>query len=97
MVRLGALLRKPHDAIYALMLPFRDSSFVLRVECEERGLTGVCEAVVLAEFLKLGRTTWSDGAPVYMIRVERSRFGTSQKMKHTTPNFRTIRSRACAA
>ncbi len=41
MVRLGALLRKPHDAIYALMPPFRDFSFVLTVECEERGLTGV--------------------------------------------------------
>jgi hypothetical protein len=54
MVRLGALLRKPHDAIYALTLPFRDFSFVPRVECEERGRTGVREAVVLAEFLKVG-------------------------------------------
>jgi hypothetical protein len=56
MVRLGALLGKPHDAIYidALMLPFRGFRFVLRVECEERGLTGVREAVVLAEFLKVG-------------------------------------------
>jgi hypothetical protein len=92
MVRLGALRRKPHDAIYAVTLPFRDFSSLLRVECEERGLTGVREAVVLAEFLRV-RSDDMEGCAA----CERSRFGTSQKMKNTTPNFRTIRSRACAA
>jgi len=30
-------------------LPFRDFSFVLKIRCEERGVTGVLKAVLLDE------------------------------------------------
>jgi hypothetical protein len=38
----------------ALCLPFRDFSFVLKIQCEERGTTGVRETVLLNEKLKSG-------------------------------------------
>ena len=50
--------RKPRGTIYlaSLTLPFRDFSLVLRAQCEEHGITGVREAVLLDELL-----THSDG------------------------------------
>ena len=35
-------------------MPFRDCSFVLKIQCEERGVTGVREAVLLDEKLGSG-------------------------------------------
>jgi hypothetical protein len=45
--------RKPHGSIYvaSLTLPFHDFSFVLKAQCEERGMTGIREAMVLPEVL----------------------------------------------
>jgi len=38
----------------SLTLPFRDFSFVLKIQCEERGVTGMREAVLLDETLGSG-------------------------------------------
>jgi len=40
--------------IASLILPFRDFSFVLKAQCEERGLTGMREAVVFADSMSAG-------------------------------------------
>jgi hypothetical protein len=40
-----------------LTLPFRDFSYVLEVRCEERGWTGMREAVILDRLLKTGDVT----------------------------------------
>jgi hypothetical protein len=51
--------RKPHGTVYlgSVTLPFRDFSFVLKVQAGEVGMTGMREAVVLDEAL---RTSLSD-------------------------------------
>jgi hypothetical protein len=38
----------------SFIFPFRDFSFVLKVQCEERGITGVREAVIVDEKLASG-------------------------------------------
>jgi hypothetical protein len=52
--------QQPHGMTYigSLLLPFRDFSFVVKVQCEERGTTGVREAIVLAEAMSDGRVTF---------------------------------------
>jgi len=54
--------RRPAGVTYlgSLTLPFRDFSFVLKVECNEAGITGQREAVVLNEMLASGRVTLGD-------------------------------------
>jgi len=41
----------------SLLLPFRDFSFVVKVQCHERGLTGVRDSVILDEAVAVGRVT----------------------------------------
>jgi hypothetical protein len=48
----------------AFTLPFRDFSFVVQVQCEERGTTGVREAVVVRQALRDGRVSFAPGATV---------------------------------
>lgn len=43
----------------ALAFPFRDFSYVLKVQCEELGMTGARDAVVLTTLMKSG-DTWFD-------------------------------------
>lgn len=46
----------------SITIPFRDFSFVLKVQCEERGMTGMREAVLLDRRLAAGeRPTFRDG------------------------------------
>ena len=40
----------------ALTLPFRDFSYVLKVQCEERGMTGMRDGVVLDDLMSSGET-----------------------------------------
>src|SRR5262245_1247648 len=40
----------------ALTFPFRDFSYVLKVQCEERGVTGVRDAVILTSLMESGET-----------------------------------------
>src|SRR5262245_30656457 len=40
----------------ALTFPFRDFSYVLKVQCEERGVTGIRDAFVSAALMKSGET-----------------------------------------
>ena len=42
-------------------IPFRDRSFVLKVQCEERGMTGMREAVVMDSLFGDGTVTIDDG------------------------------------
>jgi hypothetical protein len=48
--------QEPHGMLYlgSLILPFRDFSLMVKVQCHERGTTGIREAVVLDE-------AWGDG------------------------------------
>jgi hypothetical protein len=52
-----------------LTLPFRDFSFVLKIQCEERGMTGIRDAVLLDRLMRSGEvdldatgalTGWAD-------------------------------------
>jgi hypothetical protein len=45
----------------SLTIPFRALSFVIKVQCEERGTTGVREAVLFERGLKSGEVTMGDG------------------------------------
>jgi hypothetical protein len=38
----------------SIIVPFRDFSFVLKVQCQERGMTGLRESVILARMLRAG-------------------------------------------
>jgi len=38
----------------SIIVPFRDFSFVLKVQCQERGVTGMREAIILARMLRAG-------------------------------------------
>ncbi len=38
----------------SIIIPFRDFSFVLKVQCQERGMTGLRESVILARMLAKG-------------------------------------------
>jgi hypothetical protein len=46
-----------------LTLPFRDFSFVLKVQCEERGTTGTREAVLFDKLMKSGEITFDPPNP----------------------------------
>lgn len=50
--------------IGSLVIPFRDLSYVLKVQCEERGITGVRDTVVLMEKMQLGQIQTKDGKPI---------------------------------
>lgn len=49
----------PHGMTYlgSLTLPFARSSYVVKIQCEERGVTGLREAVLLAEGLRSNSVT----------------------------------------
>jgi hypothetical protein len=51
--------QQPHGMTYlgSITLPFRDFSFVVKVQCPERGTTGMRDAVVLDESFGDGRVT----------------------------------------
>ena len=51
--------QQPHGMTYlgAVTLPFRDFSYVIKVECEEWGITGVRDSEVLSELLNTGEVT----------------------------------------
>jgi hypothetical protein len=56
-VRQCVKLRQPQSGmvyIGAITLPFRDFSFVLKIQCAERGMTGMREAYVVSEKLESG-------------------------------------------
>jgi hypothetical protein len=49
--------QQPHGMTYlgSITLPFQDFSFVLKVQCQERGVTGVRDTMVMHEALSDGR------------------------------------------
>ena len=51
--------QKPHGITYlgSIVLPFRDFSFVVKMQCRERGTTGMRDAAVLDEAFGDGRVT----------------------------------------
>jgi hypothetical protein len=51
--------QQPHGMAYlgSLLLPFRDFSFVVKVQCHEWGVTGVRDSVILDEAIADGRVT----------------------------------------
>lgn len=51
-------IQEPTGRTYlgALTFPFRDFSYVLNVQCEERGVTGVRDAVILTSLMQSGET-----------------------------------------
>jgi hypothetical protein len=60
--------QKPHGIMYqgVFTLPFRDFSFVIKIQCAEVGTTGVREAVLLDERIKSGDTPNVSGSgPVF--------------------------------
>jgi len=52
--------QQPHGMTYvgSLLLPFRDFSFVIKVQCQEHGTTGMRDAIIANEALGDGRVTW---------------------------------------
>jgi len=52
--------QQPHGMTYigSLTLPFRDFSFVIKVQCQEHGTTGIRDAIIGAEADGDGRVTW---------------------------------------
>jgi len=56
--------QKPHGMMYqgAFTLPFREFSFVIKIQCSEVGTTGVREAVLLEQRMKAGETPNVSGA-----------------------------------
>jgi len=60
------IIKKPQQPtgmtyVGSFTFPFRDRSLVLKIQCEERGVTGMREAVVLDQLLGNGSVTISDG------------------------------------
>lgn len=51
--------QQPSGVIYlgSLTLPFRDFSFVIKMQCSERGFTGFRDALIMDELLKTGEVT----------------------------------------
>ena len=51
--------QQPHGITYlgSFTLPFARFSYVVKIQCEERGITGVREAVLLSEALAAGTVT----------------------------------------
>ncbi|MBC8136664.1 MAG: hypothetical protein H8F28_12315 [Fibrella sp.] len=47
--------------IGSLTLPFRDLSYVVKVQCAEEGVTGIRDAVVLDKMLEAGEIEFSGG------------------------------------
>jgi hypothetical protein len=52
--------QQPHGMTYigCLLLPFRNFSFVIKVQCQENGMTGIRDSIILAESLSDGRVTF---------------------------------------
>jgi hypothetical protein len=52
--------QQPHGMNYvgSLLLPFRDFSFVIKVQCQEHGTTGIRDTIILDEALGDGRVTF---------------------------------------
>jgi hypothetical protein len=52
--------QRPHGMTYvgSLLLPFRDFSFVIKVQCQEHGTTGIRDSIIVNEALGDGRVTW---------------------------------------
>jgi len=60
------IVKKPQQPtgmtyVGSFTFPFRDRSLVLKIQCEERGMTGMREAVVLDQLLGNGSVTVNDG------------------------------------
>ena len=47
--------------IGSLTIPFRDFSFVIKIQCQEQGVTGMREALLVAEALRNGTGRIEDG------------------------------------
>jgi len=56
--------QQPHGMTYigSITLPFRDVSYVLKVQCRETGITGMREAVVLDRMMASGQVTVGRGS-----------------------------------
>jgi hypothetical protein len=52
--------QQPHGMTYvgSLLLPFRDFSFVIKVQCQEHDMTGTRDTIILDEALADGRVTF---------------------------------------
>lgn len=52
--------QQPHGMTYvgSFILPFARFSYVVKIQCEERGMTGVREAVLFAEALEAKTVTF---------------------------------------
>lgn len=57
--------QKPSGMMYQMgvTLPFRDFSFVVKIQCQEHGITGTREAILFAERLKAGEKPNVTGGP----------------------------------
>jgi len=53
--------------IGSFILPFRDFSFVIKVQCQERGMTGIREAVILDEARGDGRVVFDPSRKEFLI------------------------------
>ena len=54
----------PHGMTYlgSITLPFRDFSYVLKIQCAEQGTTGIRDSIVLDEKMSTGEITFDEGA-----------------------------------
>jgi len=64
------IIRELHEqrgATYvgSFTIPFRDFSFVIKIQCSEQGMTGLRETVIIAKALQNGTARWEEhGIPV---------------------------------
>lgn len=52
--------------IGSVTFPFRDFSYVLKVQCAEHGITGMRDAIILDQMISSGKVEWSGGQLVGM-------------------------------
>jgi hypothetical protein len=58
--------QQPNGMTYvgSITVPFRDFSYVIKAQCEERGMTGLREAVMFEKLVAAGKVTISDAGKV---------------------------------
>ncbi len=63
---IGKILQTPTGMTYvgSYTIPFRDSSYVIKIQCEERGTTGIREAILVDRGLKSGDITIGDSGNI---------------------------------
>jgi hypothetical protein len=58
--------QQPSGMVYSgsFTIPFRDFSFVVKAQCQEHGMTGIREAILLDRQLKAGSVFWDASGPI---------------------------------